>query len=106
MHPSNAGAAAPDLLPFHAPCPTSDVPYKSAREAAELYNRVHSPTISNTCFVMRGLAGRYVVNDTPQPLVIVGEAGTGRTSMCQANVKALVKRFPPPDTLIISHFAG
>ena len=49
---------------------------------------------------------KYVVNDTPQPLVIVGEVGTGRTSMCHANVRALAKRFPPPETLIISHFVG
>lgn len=49
---------------------------------------------------------KYVVNDTPQPLVIVGETGTGRTSMCDANVRALAKRFPAPDTLIISHFTG
>ena len=53
---------------------------------------------------------KYAVNDAPQPLVLVGELGSGKTSMCHANVRSLTKRFPPPnkggDTLIISHFTG
>eukprot|EP00960_Hanusia_phi_P069415 767086-Hanusia_phi.AAC.5 len=49
---------------------------------------------------------RYFVGDAAQPLVIIGEAGSGRTAMMHANVKALSKRFPPPDTTHIYHFTG
>ena len=49
---------------------------------------------------------KFVISDVQQPLVIVGEAGSGRTSLLQAAIARLAKRFPPPDTEIFSHFCG
>jgi len=48
---------------------------------------------------------KYVVNDVAQALVIVGDAGSGKTSLLHAAIAQLRKRFPAPDTLIIEHFA-
>ncbi len=49
---------------------------------------------------------KYAISDVQQPLVIVGEPGSGRTSLLQAAITRLSKRFPPPDTEILSHFCG
>jgi hypothetical protein len=49
---------------------------------------------------------KYVISDVQQPLVVVGEPGSGRTSLIQAAIARLSKRFPPPDTEILSHFCG
>ena len=49
---------------------------------------------------------KFVISDVQQPLVIVGEPGSGRTSLLQAAISRLSKRFPPPETEIVAHFSG